>query len=166
MRNVLLLDVGFRPHQVITAFKALDLLEQGKTQEIVPGDTIIRTSTRTFRVPAVIKLTYSIKVPYRGTVPYSRRALFTRDNYECQFNNCKRKATTRDHVYPESLGGPSTWTNLVAACGECNNKKANKTLDQLGWTLKNKPYAPKAWFSVVFKFELDPAWIPYLPEMT
>ena len=36
---------------------------------------------------------------------------------------------------------------------------------EIGWSLLTKPYAPKAWFYVVFKFDLDPAWMPYLPAM-
>jgi len=30
---------------------------------------------------------------------------------------------TIDHVIPLVRGGESTWTNLVAACAKCNNRK-------------------------------------------
>jgi hypothetical protein len=52
---------------------------------------------------------------------------------------------------------------VVTACERCNAKKDDKLLSEIGWHLRSRPYAPRAWFYVVFKFELDPAWMPYLP---
>jgi hypothetical protein len=34
---------------------------------------------------------------------------------------------TWDHIVPKSLGGPGFSWNLVTACWECNNEKANST---------------------------------------
>ena len=44
-----------------------------------------------------------------------------------------------DHVMPLSKGGLWTWENLVTACKPCNQKKADKTLNQIGWKMLNKP---------------------------
>jgi hypothetical protein len=34
-----------------------------------------------------------------------------------------------DHVYPRSLGGPDRWSNLGAACFECNISKQAKIIE-------------------------------------
>jgi len=37
---------------------------------------------------------------------------------------------TLDHLYPESLGGPTISNNLVPACRRCNEEKSNMTFQQ------------------------------------
>lgn len=39
-----------------------------------------------------------------------------------------KRTLTRDHVIPQSQGGPTTHDNLVPACSHCNHTKANKPL--------------------------------------
>lgn len=39
-----------------------------------------------------------------------------------------------DHVIPESLGGPTTLTNLVTSCYPCNFSKSSHSLYELGLT--------------------------------
>ena len=36
----------------------------------------------------------------------------------------------------------SSWTNLVSACKECNNRKADRTPAQAGMPLRFEPYDP------------------------
>lgn len=50
-----------------------------------------------------------------------------------------RKDLTMDHVHPASKGGGWEWENLVTCCFSCNSKKGDKTLEQLGWKLRNQP---------------------------
>ena len=42
----------------------------------------------------------------------------------------KGKTWTLDHVHPQAKGGPSTRDNLVLACRDCNQKKADRLLDR------------------------------------
>lgn len=39
-----------------------------------------------------------------------------------------RRTLTRDHVVPQSKGGPTTPDNLVPCCSRCNRRKADKPL--------------------------------------
>ena len=50
-----------------------------------------------------------------------------------------------DHVIPKSRGGRSSWTNVVAACGPCNLRKANKMPGQSGMHPLATPVAPNVW---------------------
>jgi 5-methylcytosine-specific restriction endonuclease McrA len=54
----------------------------------------------------------------------------------------------------------------VAACANCNHRKADKLLSELGWTLRLVPLPPKGqhWRLLCTIKELDPAWVRYLGE--
>ena len=49
---------------------------------------------------------------------------------------------TIDHVVPRAQGGPSSWTNCVAACAGCNARKADRTPEQAGMRLRKSPARP------------------------
>ncbi|HSG72141.1 MAG TPA: HNH endonuclease [Planctomycetaceae bacterium] len=109
------------------------------------GDPVIRTQHLRLRVPEVVVMTNYDKVP-TYVVTFSRRNLFKRDGYECQY--CARRPgseeLTIDHVIPRAQGGTSSWDNCVLACVACNSKKADRTPDQAGMPLRTKPRRP-AW---------------------
>ena len=89
-------------------------------------DWIVRSSTWETRVPAVIMLKEFQK---RRRMPrFSKTNLYLRDLYTCQYCSVQfpRKQLTLDHVRPISMGGKTSWDNIVAACGPCNTRKGNK----------------------------------------
>jgi 5-methylcytosine-specific restriction endonuclease McrA len=53
-----------------------------------------------------------------------------------------KRSVTRDHVVPQSRGGPSTPDNLVPCCGPCNRQKSNKPLWK--FLLERRHPAPRA----------------------
>ena len=57
----------------------------------------------------------------------TKKAVFERDNYTCQY--CLKVGVNliADHVIPFYKGGLGYTYNLVAACSSCNSKKKNKT---------------------------------------
>lgn len=104
--------------------------------------------------------------PLIKTIRYSRRNVYQRDNFTCQY--CHKKVDkanlTLDHVIPRSRGGKSRWENVVASCIWCNAKKGDKLLSELGWKL-NKPPAPPRWKSHVglpFNKEKKEYWNNFL----
>jgi len=52
-------------------------------------------------------------------------SLFQRDRCMCAYcgNVFKPADLTRDHIIPQSKGGPDVWTNVVASCKGCNSLK-------------------------------------------
>jgi hypothetical protein len=58
-----------------------------------------------------------------------------------RYCGCQRDLTL-DHVVPVSMGGGNSWANLVTACMACNQRKGNKSLAQLGWSLPCMPREP------------------------
>ena len=81
---------------------------------------------------------------YEHTPPLSNRELFSRDRHTCMYclDAFADKHLTRDHVVPTSRGGRDEWTNVVTACKACNQRKADRTLTEIGMRLKAVPYAP------------------------
>jgi len=71
----------------------------------------------------------------------TRAAVLRRDNYRCAY--CGRPGATLDHIVPKSRGGRTTWTNCVAACPECNGKKADRTPVEAGMMLRVRPAPPR-----------------------
>lgn len=71
-------------------------------------------------------------------------ALFSRDNNTCAYCGgvFNRAKLTRDHVIPQSKGGPDTWENCVTCCFDCNQRKGNMLLEDSDMFLLYKPYAP------------------------
>lgn len=80
---------------------------------------------------------------------FSRKLILCRDNYTCCYckKKCTNKTLTIDHIIPKSKGGINSFTNCITACLECNRKKANKTLDQLGLKLQVNPEVPTKYLS-------------------
>jgi 5-methylcytosine-specific restriction endonuclease McrA len=107
------------------------------------GEPFIRTQRLVLRVPEVAVLTSYDRIP-ANTVTFSRRNVFKRDRFTCQY--CGRQPgseeLTIDHVIPRALGGLSTWENCVLACIDCNRIKADRTPEQAGMVLRRKPVRP------------------------
>ena len=109
--------------------------------------------------PSVIRLRYLVRVPYRATAALTRRAVFARDAWTCQY--CGATAENMDHVIPKSLGGTHTWDNVVAACRRCNSRKENHLAHEVGLRLHRKPFAPKDGFRLSLG-RLEPEWEEFL----
>lgn len=85
-----------------------------------------------------------------GTVGFSTREIFERDNWTCAYCGNKvsktpkvqKRLATVDHVHPKSQGGATNWLNLVSACSGCNGRKADLSLAECGMVLRFQPYDP------------------------
>ncbi|MBU2913860.1 MULTISPECIES: HNH endonuclease [Reichenbachiella] len=139
--KVLILNQDYTPMAICSVHRAFLLVFLDKA-ELVESDQEfkLRTVNQSFERPTVIKINRYINVPFRGVV-LSRQNLFRRDNNQCQYCGSEQDLTL-DHLIPRSKGGRSMWNNLVTACKKCNAKKGDKSLDQVGMSLKKAPYRP------------------------
>ncbi len=113
------------------------------------GDAVIRSPRLVLAPPEVIVLT-GYEGPGGRSVVFSRKNLFKRDRYTCQYCGLQPgpEELTVDHILPRSRGGTSTWENCVLACVECNKRKADRTPAQAGLKLRKAPRKP-SWKSLV-----------------
>jgi len=163
--RALVLNFDFSPLSVCTVEKAFLLIYLEKAEQLKPFDgQQLRTVTRTFQMPAVVRLLRFVKVPYKS-IELTRNNIFKRDGYECQYCGSVRDLTL-DHVMPRSKGGRSSWKNLVTACKPCNAKKGDYTPEEAGLDLRTKPFRPSyIMFLRDFSgFDFD-EWNPFL-QMT
>lgn len=126
------------PLAFIPLKKALKLIVKGKA-EILESWTVWRSERAEHHVPktVVLKDFRQTGARYHGPAVWNQRNLFQRDGHVCQY--CRRhvlqlklgEVLTRDHIIPQSKGGPDTWQNCVTACTTCNHRKDNRSLDEL-----------------------------------
>jgi 5-methylcytosine-specific restriction endonuclease McrA len=157
----LVLNATYEPLCVVPSRRAVVLVLTAKAVPVAEGDGVLHSAHDELAIPAVVRLARFVKVPYRATVPLTRKAVFARDGGRCVY--CGAAATSLDHVVPKSRGGPHSWDNVVSACGRCNHVKADRGIAELGWRLRRQPVAPTgaAW-RVVGSRRVDPRWRPYL----
>jgi 5-methylcytosine-specific restriction endonuclease McrA len=160
---VLILNANYEPLNVCTTKRALALMFSEKAKLVLNGRGYIKTVSRKYPAPSVIRLENMIKRP-RAIVKLSKAEIFRRDNYTCQYCGVKSSKLTIDHIIPRHLGGAHSWDNLVAACPKCNHKKGGKTYQQANMNLLKKPKAPKA--TAVYRFgrylNANEEWMPFV----
>ena len=162
--RTLLLDSSGRPVKVVPWFKGVIYDLQGKVIVLEHYDRIIRSPNLELFLPAVVMLKHYIRVmPFK--VRWSKRNIFARDNYECQYCGCRpgQNFLTIDHVLPSSRGGKTTWENTVAACRPCNSRKGDRTPTEAGMVLMSKPMRPTTpRKGLVSLPSIPPEWKDYL----
>ena len=161
MSRSLLLNASYEPLCVVPTRRAVVLVLTAKAVVLEAGETTLHSERLVLPTPVVIRLTRYVRVPYRSRAPLSRQGVFARDGHRCQY--CGGSAETLDHVLPRSRGGRHVWENLVAACRRCNHTKADRTLDELGWTLVRLPTAPRGAQRLLLGHgRAEPAWERYV----
>jgi len=95
-----------------------------------------------FPMPKVVRLLRYVVTKWRYTdgPAWSRPGVMARDHRRCGY--CGGHATTIDHILPRSRGGRNTWGNTVAACGDCNQRKGDRTPAEARMPLSVEPAAP------------------------
>lgn len=162
MWRTLVLDQSFQPVDVVSWMEAMRLLVTGKAEVVEEHDVEIRSSTQSWKLPSVLRYIRGMRKRSKRVI-FSRRNVFYRDNYSCQYCGSKEEPTF-DHVVPSSQGGKTVWENVVLACFPCNQKKGARTPEQAGMRLIKKPVEPK-WVPVIALRirETDPeSWRTYL----
>jgi len=140
-------------------------------------DYILGTNNKHHPIPCVVK-TFKYYKLKNQEVNFSRKNLFLRDNFSCQYCGIKKDINklTYDHVIPKSLwsdtkSSATCWTNIVTACYDCNRKKGNKTPKQANMPLLNLPIVPKKNIKYLpvtqlisnIRYNMPEEWLIYLP---
>ncbi|MDD9932276.1 MAG: HNH endonuclease, partial [Myxococcales bacterium] len=157
---VLVLNKHYQPVRVTRARRALTLLYVGAAQvldanhevhdfenwaqtEPERDDEVIGTTAGWLRIPRLVLLSRYGRIP-ATTLRLSRRNVYLRDDYTCQY--CAAQLPARDlnldHVTPRAAGGRASWENLVTSCRRCNFKKGSRTPEAAGMRLLSPPRRP------------------------
>lgn len=137
-----MLNVTYEPLNVCNIKRAVALVLSGKAETLINGRGFIHSSSLELEIPSVIKLGYMVKRP-RPRIALSKKEVFRRDNYTCQYCGKQTKIITLDHVIPRRAGGMHTWDNLTTACMSCNRRKGGKRPDEANMPLRRIPAEPR-----------------------
>lgn len=162
MERVLMLNASYEPIRIVSLFRAICLVLDDKADIVESHEgCTIRSPSLAIEKPSVIRLRTYVKIPYgRKKLPVTRQTVLARDFYRCGY--CEKKATTVDHIFPRSRGGENVWMNVTAACTKCNNKKADKTLAELGWKCHNRIYEPTSQMWLIVGILEHDGWKQYV----
>ncbi len=139
---VLVLNQNYQPLNICNARRAIVLLDRGKAELLENGRGYVRTISQIFPIPSIIRLEHMVKRPFMRR-RLSRRAVFYRDGFTCQYCGQTAKQLTLDHITPRSRGGSHDWANVIAACIPCNHRKAGLTPKEANMRLLQEPKAPQ-----------------------
>jgi 5-methylcytosine-specific restriction endonuclease McrA len=159
MGRSLVLNATFEPLAVVPARRAVVLILKEKAETIESNGQVFHSEHLAVPAPSVVRLNYFVRVPFRARASLTRKAVFARDEWTCQY--CGSPAENVDHVVPRSKGGEHAWENVVAACRRCNSRKENRLPHEVGLPLRRKPYVPKDGFRLSLG-RLEPEWERYL----
>ena len=160
---VLVLNLNYVPINVCTARRAIVLVDKGKAELLENHSGEVRTISTVFDVPSIIRLVYLVKRPYTPR-KLSKKEIFLRDQYTCQYCQKKTQDLTLDHVIPRRQHGPHTWENVVTACSRCNLRKAGRTPAEAKMRLMREPKAPQPNpYRMLQNYSIQEEWRPYVP---
>ena len=163
MGHVLVLNASYEPLNVCSVRWAHVLVHKGKAEVVEHLARPLRSAAEKFVWPHVIRLLQYVRVPQALQRKISRRALFARDHWRCQYCGSDGGKLTLDHVVPRSRGGKSEWENVVTCCAPCNLRKGNRTLDEAGMRLQRAPRPPApALFVTLSAPRIPDGWHTYL----
>lgn len=165
--------LSYFPLSIVSWKEAIKALFLDRVDVVAEYSEEVHSPTMSMKIPSVIALKEYV-MP-RKTPPFNRFNLYLRDGFTCQYCGDEGKIQgfrdgvmlTLDHVYPKSRGGHLNWLNTVAACSDCNIKKANKTPEEAGMPLKRKPFVPtqynlKSIAKTYPKKSLHETWLTFL----
>ena len=158
---VLVLNSDFSPINITSLNRGFALVYKGKAEILKSSEEPIQCGVKKYLRPLIIRLLNYVNFQKRR-IRVNRHRIMRRDGYSCVYCGSKKDLTI-DHVIPISKGGKSSYTNTVTCCKDCNAKKADKTVEELGWTLCHPLNYPTAGaMSFVPKNLIKPSWEIFL----
>ena len=143
MERAVVLNSDYSFLGLISWKRAIKLIVKDKVEVIKASDREICYGGGTCKIqlPLVIRLIKLVRYVYKNKVPFSRKNVYIRDKYTCQYCGAQSKLSI-DHVMPKTRGGKNNFENCVACCIPCNIYKDKRTPREAGMVLKNAPYEP------------------------
>jgi len=141
--HTVVLNADYTYLNTVTWQRGIKLIVKEKAKVLKEADQQITNfeNTHSFKIPLVLKLIEMVNTVYRNKVPFSKKNIFIRDNYTCQYCGTNENLSI-DHVIPCSRGGKTNFENCVASCIKCNIAKGSKMPEETGMRLKKRPHEP------------------------
>jgi len=163
MESVLVLNANFEPINICNTHRAIGMMIMEKAALVLNGRGEIRTINQVLPRPSIIRLQHMVHRP-RPQARLTRKEIFRRDKFFCQYCGSTSHELTIDHIIPRHLGGEHIWTNVVTACPICNHRKGGRPLERSGMHLLQPPREPPTSAFYIFGRHLgeNAEWEPFL----
>lgn len=174
MNKTLVLNADYSPMQIVDWKRAVTLFVEGTVFITQPylkdGKPVLIGTASDYRIerPAIIVAKKYVDMS-KKRVKLSRVNLLYRDDFTCQYTGAKLPADELDidHVIPKSRGGKNTWENMVTCSKNLNNKKSDRTAEEMGYRLIAQPRRPH-WSNLLMKkikHDGPEIWVEFLKGM-
>src|SRR4051794_20731598 len=140
--RVLVLNATFEPINVCTVRRATVLMLKEKAEILERGDSDLHWATGHLPRPHVIRLVTYVRVPrdpHRRKI--TRRAVFARDDWTCQYCGA-RTPRPAAQVTPPPRAAPSTGKNSAPPCPPCTRRKGDRLPHQVNMHPRTRPRIP------------------------
>lgn len=159
----LVVDSAYMPRSIIDVTRAFVIYFKGNAEIVHNYPTHFNTVNKEviYPKPSIIRVFRYVNVGYEK-VPLTRKNVFRRDNHQCVYCESGDKSKlTLDHVVPQSRGGKDTWNNLVTCCYDCNQAKADLSVEEWG---KPEPRPLRPHYLMLIKeiHDIPDEWKDYL----
>ena len=164
MGRVLVLNASYEAINVCTVRRAAVLVLKERAEILERGGSSLHSEHFEMPRPAVIRLMKYVHVPRDAhSRKITRRAIFARDRWTCQYCGSGHSNLTVDHVIPRSRGGASSWDNIVTCCAPCNRRKGDRLPKEARMHPRSKPAPPSSTIFVHVAVPMVPeVWQQYL----
>jgi 5-methylcytosine-specific restriction endonuclease McrA len=120
------------PLSIVSGQEAVRAVYRGRAFVVDEWPETFRSPSTEIHVPKVVAL--HEYAPINATPKFCRRNILLRDRYRCQY--CGQRFSSHDltfeHVVPRTMGGKTTWENILTACVPCNTKKGSRPANWSG----------------------------------
>src|SRR5579871_5292185 len=156
---VLAVDESARPVGLVPLKAAVSRIARDRAEGCRTLDVLVADEGRRWRsqhldlpTPLVVRWPGYVELAPPDRKRVSRRALFARDGYRCQYCGYRAepgsalRELTLDHVKPAHLfpsrRAATTWDNVTTACRPCNSRKGGRLPVEAGMLPRTTPKAP------------------------
>lgn len=160
---VLVLNANYEPLNICSTRRAVGLMMTGKAEVLLHRSSLIHSPSHSFPQPSIVRLAHMVSRP-RPRVKLTKREVFRRDAFTCQYCGKQGAPLTIDHVTPRNRRGGHSWENLVTACPACNRRKGDRTPEEAGMPLRTRPREPSASAEYLFGrvAGVSDEWYPFI----
>ena len=122
-RAVLVLNTNYAPLEICSARRAICLYYLDKVDILIKYNDVVHSPSVTLKIPSVIKLKDFIRYNSMELI-LSRRNIFHRDNYTCQYCKVRGGYLEADHIKPFAFFPELRFvlSNGRTLCRKCHNK--------------------------------------------
>ncbi|MEZ4505818.1 MAG: HNH endonuclease [Thermomicrobiales bacterium] len=165
-KSVLVLNQNYEPLNICNARRAVVLVFGGKAEILETHDALITTSQDAFPYPSVIRLICLIRAP-RARVKLSRREVFLRDSYTCQYCGRRTEISLWITSFPGHEAARTPGKTSRRRARACNHRKGGKSVAEARMTLKRMPFEPSPgrYYAIERRLEqcITEGWYKFLP---